>query len=80
MMVVDKDLRNIMQIVDKNKHNMSDGDYVKACRSIKEVHKKLKEVTILDIRIPVRGCIGFFMASKGLIHITRVLVSRNRSF
>ncbi len=76
-MVVDKDLSSIMQIIDENKCNMSDGDYIKVCRSMKRLHMKLKGKTILDIKIPLPGCIGFLIVSKGLINITRAFISRN---
>jgi len=71
-MAVDKDLRKIMQIVDKNKLKMSDSDYIDACRSIQQVHLKLKGKRIFNIKIPLNHLLTFVIMSKGLI----TLISR----
>ena len=76
-MGVDKDLSNIMLIVDKNKLKMSDGDYIDICGSIKQVHLKLKGENIIkniiDVRLPLNKCLAFLITGQGILHILRAI-------
>ena len=70
-MAVDEDLRKIMEIVDKNKLNFSNGDYVDVCHSIKVIHVKLNETRIGKIESPIRKFIALIMVGKGLLNLLR---------
>ena len=72
-MGVDKDLCNIMHIVDQNKLKMSDGDYIDICGSIKQVHLKLKGKNIIDVRVPLNKCLAFLITGQGILHILRAI-------